>query len=213
MIQSSQQTQPVPSLYPDELILVVERDTIFPATETWQGFRTVDEAAFTSIVETHGTFRPRGMMEYDPTFKQVIPYLIFRFNNQLFVMQRKKEARETRLQSLYSIGIGGHIRQEDISEKNIMSWAHREFHEEVCYQGALTTHFLGIINDDSNEVGRVHIGAIYLLDGTSDQISIKDEHALGMLSNAAECRQLYDRFENWSQIVFNALHGRLFSAN
>lgn len=147
-------------------------------------------------------------MEVDPTYKQIIPYLIFCHEDKYFVMQRQAKATETRLQSKFSLGIGGHIRQEDITGDDIIGWARREFEEEVDYNGSFTVEPLGILNDDSNAVGQVHVGFVYLLKGNSAHIKVKEELKSGELFTLEECMSFYDRMETWSQIVFNFLQQR-----
>lgn len=150
-------------------------------------------------------FLPRSLMEQDYSYKQIIPYLVFRHEDKYFLMQRKAKASETRLKSKYSFGIGGHIRQEDIKTDDIAQWAEREFTEEIEYSGRFEVKFLGVLNDDSNDVGRVHVGFVYLLDGDSCQICVKDELESGILLSLSECEPYYEFMEEWSKIVFNFL--------
>ena len=120
-------------------------------------------------------------------------------------MQRKSSASEQRLKNMYSLGIGGHIRKEDITGKNIIDWAKREFEEEIDYNGAYTIQSLGIINDESNDVGKVHTGFAFIMHGTSDQIKIRSELKEGRLVTLEECEQYYDSMETWSQLAFKFL--------
>ena len=188
----------------DENILVVKRDYLFPS-ETWQGIVKPKDNLFVEIILARKEFLPRSLMEYDFSYKQIIPYLVFRFEDKYFLMQRKSKASEKRLRSKYSFGIGGHIRQEDIMDANIASWARREFHEEVEYKGNFGIEFLGILNDDSNDVGKVHVGFVYILDGDSCDISVKDELQSGQLLTLDECFDYYDQMESWSKMVFDFL--------
>ena len=188
----------------DEQILVVKRNHLFPHG-AWQGFKQVDFNEYLQIIQTNKEFLPRSIMEHDPQYKQIIPYLIFEHNDRYFLMQRHKKASEKRLQSKLTLGIGGHIRQEDIQGDSIFDWAKREFHEEVLYNGDVTIKPLGILNDDSNEVGQVHIGFVLLLHGNSDQISIKSELASGRLMTLHECRTQKECMETWSQLVLDFL--------
>src|SRR5690606_7557172 len=105
---------------------------------------------------------PRSLMEQDQRYKQIIPYLVFTHENKYFVMQRTSTTTEQRLKNKYSLGIGGHIRQEDMNGNSIFEWAEREFHEEVSYHGNLEIIPLGVLNDDTNDVGKVHIGFVFL---------------------------------------------------
>ena len=160
---TTQQTvNPVHKQSHNELILVVKRSTLFPHNNAWQGLQNVDYALYTQLIRTHQEFHPRYIMETDTTYKQIIPYLIFAHNDQYFLMQRQAKASETRLQNKFSLGIGGHINEIDITDGDIGSWARREFDEEVSYDGTYTIEPLGILNDDSNAVGQVHIGFVYI---------------------------------------------------
>lgn len=189
---------------PDELILVVKRDELF-AQDSWAGLKNTDIQMYQDFVCTRGEFKWRSEMEQDPTYKQIIPYMIFKFQDRYFLMQRRSNASESRLQSKFSLGIGGHIRQEDMTGKTIFDWALREFREEVAYNGSLKIETLGILNDDRDSVGKVHLGFILLLHGTSEEISIKSEHKEGFLVTVAQADQYVDRMESWSQIVWQSL--------
>lgn len=188
----------------DEYILVVKRPILL-GDASWHGIKKENLDHYLTIIQQHQEFLPRAAMEIDPTYKQIIPYLIFRHKNRYFLMQRSANASEKRLQSKFSLGIGGHIRQEDMVGKTIFDWAQREFHEEVSYQGALKIEPLGILNDDSNEVGKVHIGLVLLLNGDSDQIQVKSELKSGSLVTLEECNRHKDNLENWSNLVFDYL--------
>jgi predicted NUDIX family phosphoesterase len=203
-------TQNAPMLEPAiEHVLVVPRQVLVPQ-EGMQGLiAKKDFEAEAELILQHGEFLPRPMMEQDPRYKQIIPYLTFIHNGSVFVMQRKATASETRLQSKFSIGIGGHIRSTDITGGDIAQWAKREFAEEISYTGNYTLSALGLINDDSNSVGQVHIGFAYILQGDSNLISINDEHASGILMSKADCLAIYDRMETWSKLVFDAIADRL----
>lgn len=190
----------------DEQILVVKRTTLFP-DQAWHGLKAVDQD-FIDKVLTHQEFQPRSLMEEDPSYQQIIPYLVFEHQGNYFLMQRQAKASETRLQSKYSFGIGGHIREEDITGHNIAHWATREFHEEVAYDGSFTVEPLGILNDDSNDVGKVHVGFVYILKGNSSDIQVKEELKNGQLLPLEECEKYYDAMESWSQIVFDKLKER-----
>jgi predicted NUDIX family phosphoesterase len=206
------QTSPTPQAAPQithEYILVVKRTLLFAQTPAWDGLNSSVFTQFAANVSAHKEFILRASAETDPTYKQIIPYMIFTVNNKIFVMQRKKEASEQRLASKMSIGIGGHIRQEDMQTDDIADWGKREFEEEVNYSGNLTFEPLGILNDDSNEVGLVHIGFVYVVYGDSESISIKDEHKSGALYSLAECETIFENMESWSKVCFTALKQKL----
>lgn len=188
-----------------EQILVVKRARLFP-DGAWHGLKAVHFDDYFTLIQAAGEFHARGLMEEDQTFKQIIPYLVFEHGGKYFLMQRAAQASETRLQSKFSLGIGGHIRQEDmISAGSIFEWALREFHEEVNYTGSLTIEPIGVLNDDSNAVGQVHIGFVFVLHGDSADISVKSELHSGELLSLDECAAYADNLETWSSMVFDFL--------
>lgn len=196
----------------DEHILVVKR-THFFAQDDFSGIIPItDFSDYLRIIDSHKEFLPRSVMETDPTYKQIIPYLVFTHQNRYFLMQRHSKASETRLQSKFSLGIGGHIKERDITHRDIFSWAHREFHEEIAYSGSLRIEPIGLVNDDSNEVGKVHVGFVFLVHGDSSDIAIKSELQSGSLLSLEECSLYKERMETWSAMVHELLVNREVSA-
>lgn len=185
-----------------ENILVVKRNTLFPGN-AFQGLATQTDFFVQKILQEK-EFLPRPIMEEDFTYKQIIPYLIFNYQDRYFLMQRKATSSEQRLKNKYSLGIGGHMRQEDMSNgASIFDWAKREFEEEIDYSGNLSFKTIGILNDDSNPVGQVHLGLVLLLEGDSNTIRIKSELKSGKLLTIPECLDFYQDMESWSQIIFD----------
>lgn len=189
----------------DEKILVVKRKELFPH-EAFNGFLPLEQFTnYLEIIKNHKEFMWRSEMELDANFKQIIPYIVFSHLDKFFVMQRRSTASETRLQNKISLGIGGHIRQEDVLGDDIFEWAKREFEEEVNYDGNFQIKPLGLVNYDGDSVGQVHLGFIILLTGDSSNISIKSELKSGKLLDIEECQKLYQNMESWSQMVFDHL--------
>jgi predicted NUDIX family phosphoesterase len=189
----------------DEHILVVRRAHLFASEQAWHGLKEVNFDDYLHVINHRKEFHPRSLMEVDPVYKQIIPYLIFEHDNHYFLMQRKSDASESRLRNKLTLGIGGHIRQEDMAQDSLFAWALREFHEEVNYAGNVKVEPIGIINDDSNDVGKVHIGFALLLRGDSPDISVKSELKSGMLVSLDDCRIQKESMESWSQFVVDAL--------
>jgi predicted NUDIX family phosphoesterase len=188
----------------DEKILVVERKILFPE-KIIQGIQKIDFDSYLNLIEKNKQFLWRSQVETDTNFKQIIPYLVFNFQDKFFLMQRKSNASEVRLQNLYSLGIGGHIKEKDLNQRTIFDWAKREFTEEVEYSGNFEVTPIGLLNDESNFVGQVHTGFVFLLKGNSDKIKIRDEHKEGKLYSLEECKTFYPKMEQWSQIVCDYL--------
>lgn len=188
----------------DEKILVVKREHLFPL-HTPQGLMVTDIEVYASLIEKRKEYQWRSQMEQDPAYKQIIPYLVFSHEERYFVMQRKATAGDARLKNKLSLGIGGHIREEDMATGSLFDWAKREFDEEVSFTGSYDIKPLGLINDETNAVGQVHTGFLFMLSGNNDDIKIKDEHAAGFMWSLDECKAQYDLFESWSQLVLDHL--------
>lgn len=189
----------------DEMILVVKRSDFFKQEPPWAGLKHVNFDSYLSMIQSKKEFLPRAAMELDTSYKQIIPYLVFSHEDRYFLMQRSSNQTESRLRNKFSLGIGGHIQQEDLKDNSIFSWAEREFHEEVDYKDTFTIEPLGILNDDATPVGQVHIGFVFLLKGTTPNIKVKSELKSGQLVSLDECKDYFSSMETWSQIVYEFL--------
>lgn len=159
-------------------------------------------ALLQQLVAASGLFLPRPAMEVDATYKQIIPYMAFVHERRLFVMQRSAQAGEQRLAGKYTVGIGGHVRAADVGSDGLVGWGSREFAEEVAYAGTFSAMTLsGVVNDERDAVGQVHLGVLILLAGDSDCIMVRSELASGVLMDRAGCLGVFDRMETWSQFV------------
>lgn len=187
----------------DENILVVKREKLLK--NSWQGINKDNLDSCLDTIKKEKEFLPRSIMETDQNYKQIIPYLIFNFEDKYFLMQRQANTTEQRLKNKFSLGIGGHVQEEDLATDNIIDWAQREFEEEVHYSGNFTVEPIGLLNDDSNDVGKVHMGLVLLLKGDSKDISVKSELKSGVLVDLNECKNCYDNLESWSQLVVDFL--------
>jgi len=159
------------------------------------------------------SFRPRPEMEQDPTFKQLIPYVVFRHvttagETTLFHYTRGKGQGEARLHSKRSVGVGGHISSDDVtsSADPYREGLQRELAEEVSIDTPFTSQCVGLINDDETPVGRVHLGVVHIFDVERPAVQSRETDLLD--SGFAPVRDLLadlDRFETWSQICLKAL--------
>jgi len=203
-----------------EKVLVVKRNEIFGKNneKVFMGFKSVKEFKINEEILSKADFKFRKVagigqkkaMEEDPTYKQIIPYLILKFENKYFCYKRTNKAGEKRLHDNYSIGIGGHINPIDKTENDnlILTSIKREFEEEVKYNGKINPKLIGYINDDTNAVGEVHLGLVYLIELENKNIKLNEiELDDGKLMNLNEIENYYTNLESWSQIVFNYLNG------
>src|SRR5262249_1847359 len=156
----------------------------------------------------HLSYRPRAEVETDPTFKQLVPYVVLRWREQVFHYTRGKRATETRLQALRSVGVGGHISADDsgLFHSPCREALFRELAEEVRLESPYEEHCLGLINDDSTPVGQVHLGIVHVLDLAEPKVQ-RREQALTRAGFAplAELRRQRAEFETWSQFVLDVL--------
>ena len=190
-----------------EEVLVVRREVLFAGSE-WKGFRDSGLDDLLARVRSHYRFRRRSEVEEDPSEPQIIPYVVFRHGDQYFLTHRLRRSSERRLRHLYSMGVGGHINPEDVSESAdpIEAGLRREWEEEVVYSGQFSTKLIGAINDQTTPVGRVHVGLIFLVDGDRPEISIREVNKLaGALLPLDAMRSYYLDMESWSQLIFEYL--------
>ncbi|MFN2465088.1 MAG: hypothetical protein ABR598_02345 [Candidatus Dormibacteria bacterium] len=195
-----------------EDVLVVPRETVFP-DGAWHGFIDTDLDRYLEIISSKFEFRRRGDVEEDPAFQQVIPYVVFRHADRYFLTRRLKESSEKRLRHLYSLGVGGHINREDISDRPgadpVIEGLRREFEEEVVYEGTWTHRMIGLLNDDSNDVSRVHLAVVFEVIGNQPDISIRETGKLdGELLTLEEMKIYYLDMESWSQLIYDHLLAR-----
>jgi predicted NUDIX family phosphoesterase len=192
----------------DEKVLVIPTNQ-FRDSGYFNGFRRGDPALRAAILNSSTyQFRPRFEVETDPEFKQLIPYIVLKNGNQLFHYRRGSAGTEKRLQALRSIGIGGHISEDDArgGEDPYHTGMMRELLEEVEISGDWTEQFLGFINDDSLPVGRVHLGVVHLFELSTAEVKAK-ESALaesGFDTIEGLIREK-EQFETWSQLVLDEL--------
>ena len=195
-----------------EEVLVVPRDQVFP-DGAWHGFIDIDLDRYLQIISSKFQFKRRGDVEEDPAFQQIIPYVVFRHGDRYFLTKRLKESSEKRLRHLYSLGVGGHINRADISGGSgadpVIEGLRREFEEEVLYEGSWTHRMIGLLNDDSNDVSRVHLAVVFEVTGDRAEIAIRETGKLGgELLSLEEMKIYYLDMESWSQLIYDHLLAR-----
>jgi predicted NUDIX family phosphoesterase len=190
----------------DEHVLCVRREDLFPEG-AWYGFISEGLERYQKVIRERSFFMPRAEVEEDPGYQQIIPYVVFRHGDRYFLTRRLRASTEKRLRQLYSLGVGGHINPGDLEQGDpIMDGLRREFDEEVVYSGSIEATLLGLINDDSSPVSKVHLALAFLVEGSSPEITIRETNKLaGELLTLEEMRMYYLEMESWSQIVYDEL--------
>lgn len=190
-----------------ENVLVVETGLLTPYIGGRTGLITENSDVITGIIVREHRFIPRPAAEDDPGFKQIIPYVILRRGEQVFVTRRLKKGGEARLHGKISIGIGGHINPVDEQDRQLvlLRGLERELDEELSMgkHGELVPR--GFINDDSNGVGSVHLGMCYTME-VSGEVTVKETEKLsGGWMSVKELEDSFDDMETWTQIAMGIL--------
>jgi predicted NUDIX family phosphoesterase len=150
----------------------------------------------------------RKEAEINPTYKQLIPYAILHCDDKIFVYRRGRLLAEKRLLDYYSIGVGGHI---SISDPSLFGTTYedglkREINEEVYLESGYTQRIAAMLNDDSNEVGKVHFGIVHVLELEKAAVKPREKSINETkFLNVNELRKDVDRFENWSKICIQQI--------
>jgi|TARA_B100000809_G_C14889588_1_gene442180 predicted NUDIX family phosphoesterase len=205
------------SLVQTEHVLVIPTQ-VFHDLGYFQGFcRDVDRYLDELFSPQHISYRPRSEMEEDPSFKQLIPYCLFRHTDSdgiasIFQYTRGKGQGETRLHSKRSVGIGGHICSLDADQTGDLhpyqEGMRRELDEEVDIQSPYTETCAGLINDDETEVGKVHLGVAHIFDLAEPAVSPREDEILDTgFSPVTDLLDDLQDMETWSQICLEALFG------
>ncbi len=163
------------------------------------------EQIINAIINNH-LFMPRHKAEYNPEFRQVIPYVIIRNHNNYLLLKRTSKQTEKRLHNKYSLGIGGHINPDSsIPQDNIViNGLYKELNEEIQLKGPYQLNFKGVIIDESTSVSKVHLGLLYIFDVKSPEYKIlEDDKMSGQWVSREKLNNYYDNLETWSQIVYD----------
>lgn len=203
------------SLVEMEQVLVVPT-SLLHAIGHFQGFsKEVNRYLEELLSPEHTSYRPRDEMEEDPSFKQLIPYVIFQHignagETTVFQYTRGKGQGEKRLHAKRSVGIGGHISSDDEQSDNDLNpyqeGMQRELNEEVAINTNYRERLVGLINDDETEVGKVHLGVVHIFEVETPDVDPREDEIIDTgFRPVRELLQDLDDFESWSQICLQAL--------
>lgn len=191
-----------------ELILVVRADELRQHFD-FQGFLPLTHEQVEELYNSIEIIKmDRDRAEEDPTFKQLVAYSAVRSGDNYLTYLRGKGLGEARLHGNRSIGIGGHINFDDkptlFGDHRLTVAAHREVDEEINIPEEYKLYLAGLLNDDSNAVGQVHLGLVYVAELKKPEIN-KRERGIARISfeRPQELRSKRDEFETWSQILID----------
>jgi len=197
--------------YPGENVLVIRRN-LFEQLGSFQGLNFEPEK-YLNLLLSRGNnfFFPRAQAENDPAYKQIIPYVLLAFQDRVLHYVRGKKAGEQRLVAKGSIGIGGHMNESDESlfawdEQAYRAGVEREVNEEIKIDTQFEDRIVALLNDDTTEVGRVHLGIVHVFRLAQKKVEKRE----AMITNLAfltkaELLNRRESLETWSQICVDSL--------
>lgn len=198
--------------YKGEQILVVTRE-LFDTLGSFQGINTDVDSYYSKLLDpSNNFFMDRAAAEEDPSHKQLIPYAILHHKGKFLNYARGKSGGEARLHAKRSLGIGGHINPVDTHSDHLgietyMAGVKRELDEELNIEGNYTQRIIAILNDDSNDVGKVHLGVVHVFELDTDQVTANEDSIADVKFSSIEELQgeMYDSLETWSQFCADIL--------
>ena len=194
-----------------EHVLVIPT-AVFHEIGHFQGFcEDVDRYLGVLLDPKHASYRPRPEMEKDPSFKQLIPYCIFRCGDEVFHYQRGTAQGESRLHAKRSIGVGGHVSTLDLNGdlSPYIEGMRRELEEEVDIECGWTEDCVGLINDDLTEVGKVHLGIVHIFNVDNPKVRPREKSMINAgFAPSSELITKMDEVETWSSICLKYLESQ-----
>ena len=196
---------------PEENILVIKR-SLFDQFGNFHGLNFEPQKYLNAILSRgNNFFLPRTQAENDPTHKQIIPYALIAFENTVLHYVRGKRAGEQRLVAKGSIGIGGHMNEGDeslfaLNEAAYRAGVEREVNEEITIDTQFEDRIVALLNDDTTEVGRVHLGIVHVFKLAEPKVRKREAMitSLAFLTKA-ELMARRESLESWSQICVDSL--------
>ena len=198
------------SRYEGEQVLVVPREA-FNAVGAFNGVRRNPEEYLEAFLKPGvARYMDRALAEQSPEFKQLIAYAIFCRNGKILAYSRTSKGTETRLHDKWSLGIGGHINPIDGLTDSIhpyLTGMEREIREEISIPPAVSQELYAVINDDTDEVGSVHLGIVHRFELEEGEVAANEKKLdnLGFHTLEELAGPLYPKLESWSTICVDAL--------
>ena len=196
---------------PQENILVIRR-SLFDELGAFQGLSLEPEKYLKAILSRgNNFFIARPQAESDPAYKQIIPYALIVFQNTVLHYVRGKKAGEQRLIAKGSIGIGGHMNETDESlfamdEAAYRAGVEREVNEEIKIDAPFEDQIVALLNDDTTEVGKVHLGIVHIFNLKEPKVQKREAMITGLtFLTKDELTRRRESLESWSQICLDSL--------
>lgn len=191
-----------------ERVLVLSRADV-PGGCDFHGLRPAPDGALEqlrNVTDARGRYLERPWAEGDPSHKQLIPYVVVRDGARVFLMHRTDAGGDPRLHGRASIGVGGHLNPVDEGQDPLLAGLRREWAEELEADWPPEFRLVGLLNDDSNPVGAVHLGVVFTVEADGRGVAVREhEKLVGEFVEVDAVMAAWDRLETWSQIVAAAL--------
>jgi len=197
----------------EEQVLVIKRK-VLEQVGMFQGL-TFDVDTYLGEIFVQGVprFMPRSQVEENPAYKQLIPYVLMSYQDKYLSYIRGRRAGEARLVGNRSIGIGGHINPTDDMPlfntdfyETYLAAVEREVAEEVSVETSHTDRIVALLNDESNEVGSVHLGIVHHWVLNAPKVSKQEQMITQMaFMRPAELYEVRDTLETWSGLCLTRL--------
>src|SRR5437868_8345740 len=201
---------------PNENVLVIRRE-LFDQLGSFHGLNFEPQKYLDAFLSRgNNFFLPRAEAEINPAYKQIIPYALIAFQNKVAYYVRGKKAGEQRLVAKGSIGIGGHMNETDESlfamdEQAYRVGVERDVNEEIKIDRPFDDRIVALLNDDTTEVGRVHLGIVHVFKLAEPKIEKREAMITGLtFFRKEELIAQREIMETWSQICLDSLE-RLLS--
>jgi predicted NUDIX family phosphoesterase len=197
-----------------ERVLVLPRAEV-PGGTDFTGIRALtprDAEAIRAAVAHAGTWLDRDRAEQDPSHKQLIPYVVVRDRSgpaeRVFLMERTDAGGDPRLHRRATIGVGGHLNPVDGGTDPLSAGLHREWREELAAAWEPEFVAIGLLNDDRNPVGSVHLGVVFEVEAAGRELDVRERDKLsGRMVAVVDLAEEWERMETWSQLVAAAIWG------
>src|SRR5215470_6703819 len=202
---------------PSEDVLVIRR-SLLDQLGSFQGLNFEPRKYLDAILlRGNNFFVRRPQAEKDPTHKQIIPYVLLAHGDRVLFYVRGKKAGEQRLVAKGSIGIGGHMNETDeslfaLDEAAYRAGVEREVNEEIKIESSFEDQIVALLNDDTTEVGRVHLGVVHVFKLAKPKIEKREAMITGLtFLPKEELLARREAMESWSQICLDSLERLLGS--
>jgi predicted NUDIX family phosphoesterase len=194
----------------EELVLAIPTNDLWKLLPYKESGLIKGDSNILDRMVRNGLFRKRSELEEDPSFKQIIPYAMISNKESFYLFKRTSGQTEKRLQHKLHLGAGGHVNPGRSNETDAQYLVHelkRELFEEVKFSTGCVIEdiaFIGFINDDSIPVGRAHIGLLYDIRVSSQDIFIHETDKMtAEWIEKKDLAEYYEEMETWTKIAFD----------